>query len=157
MGPRLLLAFALGAAIAAVLGVLMPRLLVRRSQDRLARGLAAEAPAWRLLTRADLIAGRWRRLPGVLGLREGAIEFHGLFGETVTLATSRIRKIRTGRRLASGRLLFRLEALGIESESGEAIELVLTPASAFAWRSHLGAWAARERQADADRVVPGKA
>jgi hypothetical protein len=157
MGPRLLLAFALGALLTAALGVLLPRLFVRRAQDRLAAELQTRNAAWRLLTRAELIAGRWRRIPGVLGLRESAIEFHGLFGETVTLATSRIRKIRTGRRLTSGRLLLRLEALGIESESGEMLEYILTHASAFAWRSHLGAWAARERQADADRVVPGKA
>jgi hypothetical protein len=156
MGPRLLLAFALGAAVMTALGVFVPRLFVRRAQDRLAAEIQRRH-AWRLLTRADLIAGRWRRLPGVLGLREGALEFHGLFGETVSVATSRIQRIRTGRRLSSGRLLFRLEALGIESESGETIEFILTHASAFAWRSHLGAWAARERQADADRVVPGKA
>ncbi|HEY7862658.1 MAG TPA: hypothetical protein VIE39_03310 [Thermoanaerobaculia bacterium] len=157
MGPRLLLAIALAAAVGIVLGALLPRLLVRRAQDRLAAEIQGAGAAWQLLTRADLITGRWRRIPGVLGLRKDVVEFHGLFGESVTLATSGIARIRTGRRLANGRLLFRLEALGFESASGERLELILTHAAAFAWRSHLGAWAARERQADADRVVPGKA
>ena len=39
---------------------------------------------------------------------------------------------------------------------GEQTEFVLTRDSATAWRSHLGLWAVKERQADADRVVPGR-
>lgn len=110
----------------------------------------------RLLTRADLVAGRYRRLPGILGLTRDAISFEGLFGESVPIPTGRISKIETGTRLASGRLLFRLEVLRLTRSSGETIEFVVTPPAASAWRSHLGLWAMAERQADADRVSPGR-
>ena len=144
------------AAAAALLAVLtVPRLFLRRAQDRLAKErLAGGDPM--LLTRADLVAGRHRRVPGVLGLTSVAIRFDGLFGESVVVATSRIQKIETGQRLASGRLLLRLEVLRLTATSGEQTEFVLPLDSAEAWKSHLGLWAARERQADADRFVPGR-
>jgi hypothetical protein len=148
----------LGGLAAAFLALsTIPRLLLRRAQDRLAeRLLAAGAERCKLLTRAELVAGRHRRLPGVLALTEEAIEFSGLFGESVPIATGRIQKIETGSRLSSGRRLFRLEVLRVTRSSGDRQEFVLSPASASAWRSHLGLWAARERQADADRVAPGR-
>ena len=136
--------------------LLVPRVLLRRAQNRLARRLLEADPEFKLLTRAELAVSRYRRLPGVLALTEGAVEFRGLFGESIPIPTSRIAKIETGQRLSNGRRLFRLEVLRLTRASGEKLEFVLSPASAFAWRSHLGLWAVRERQADADRVVPGR-
>ena len=146
-------------ALLAILFLLLsvPRVLLRRSQNRLARRiLEADREECKLLTRAELSVSRYRRLPGVLALTEGAVEFRGLFGESIPIPTSRIAKIETGRRLSNGRRLFRLEVLRLTRASGEKLEFVLSPASAFAWRSHLGLWAVRERQAGADRVVPGR-
>jgi len=134
-----------------------PRLILRRSQDRLARTLlAAEGGGLKLLTRADLVAGAYRRIPGVLGLTEEALRFQGLFGETEILATSRIQKIVTGKRLGNGRRLVRLEVLRVTRTGGSELEFVLAPASAAAWRSHLGLWAVRERTASLDTVAPGR-
>ncbi len=146
-----------GLAVLLLLLLFVPRILLRRSQNRLARRiLEADGEEYKLLTRAELAVSRYRRLPGVLALTEGAVEFRGLFGESIPIPTSRIAKIETGQRLLSGRRLFRLEVLRLTRASGEVLEFVLSPASAFAWRSHLGLWAVRERQADADRVVPGR-
>ncbi len=147
----------LGGLAAAILALLtIPRVLLNRAQDRLAaRLLAGGAERCKLLTRAELVAGRHRRLPGALALTKEAIEFSGLFGETVAIPTGRIQKIETGSVLSSGRRLFRLEVLRLTRTSGAREEFVLSPASASAWRSHLGLWAARERQSDADRVSPG--
>jgi hypothetical protein len=144
------------AAAAALLSVLtVPRILLRRAQDRLAKEkLASGNPM--LLTRADLVAGRHRRVPGILGLTTSAVRFDGLFEESVVIPTSEIQKIETGKRLANGRLLLRLEVLRLTRSGGGQTEFVLTLASAAAWRSHLGLWAVKERQADADRVVPGR-
>lgn len=150
-----LIGFGVGAA--AILLLVLPRLLLGRAQDRLARRLlAADAGRYKLLTRAALVTGAHRRLPGVLGLTEDRVEFHGLFGETVALPTTRIQKIVTGQRLASGRQLQRLEVLRLSPPDGDAIELVLTRASASAWRSHLGLWAVNERKAGMDVVAPGR-
>ena len=152
----------LGSLLAAAAAVsLLPRLAIRRSQDRLAeRTMGAGGEPFRLLTRAELVTGRWRRLPGVLGLAGEAITFDGVFGETHVIAVSRIGKIVTGRKLSSGRVLFRMEVLRISAGQGPETEFVLTPASASAWRSHLGLWAMAERvreaeAGDAERVVPG--
>ncbi len=147
---------AVAAAIAGLLA-LVPRVLIRRSQDRLADArIRREGAAWKLLTRAELVVGRYRRLPGLLGLTEDRVAFEGVFGESAAVATERIRKIVTGRRLANGRLLVRREVLRITGADDRELEFVLTHATAEAWRSHLGLWAARERQADADRVTPGR-
>ena len=140
-----------------VLGLLsfLPRVGIRRAQDRLAeRVLASRKAAPALLTRAELVVGRWRRLPGVLAFADGAVTFEGVFGDI--LVTQRIEKIITGRKLSSERILFRLEALRITRTGGEETEFVLTPESASAWRSHLGLWAMQERVADAEAVSPGK-
>jgi hypothetical protein len=150
---------AAGVGLGAVLLflLLVPRILLQKAQDRLAKeAIAREPEAWKLLTRADLVAGLYRRLPGILGLKEGSLEFAGLYGESVVIPTQRIRKIATGSRLASGRLLFRMEALRITRADDEDVEFVLTRPAATAWRSHLGLWAMAERQADADRVAPGR-
>ncbi|MDQ6891301.1 MAG: hypothetical protein M3167_01290 [Acidobacteriota bacterium] len=143
-----------------VLGLLslLPRVGIRRAQDRLAeRILASRKTAPALLTRAELVVGRWRRLPGVLAFADGAVSFEGVFGDLVVIPTERIQKIVTGRKLSSERLLFRLEALRITRTGGEETEFVLSPESASAWRSHLGLWAMNERVADAEAVTPGKA
>ena len=151
---------ALAAAVAilfVLLLVVAPRVLLRRSQDRLAkRLLAAEGETLKLLTRAELVIGKYRRVPGVLGLSEEAVAFRGLFGETERIPTSRIQKIITGGRLASGRRLFRLEVLRLTQTGGGELELVMSPASAAAWRSHLGLWAVQERTATAGLVTPGR-
>lgn len=150
-------------AAALLLGIALlyavPRLLVRRSQDRLARELMERLERGgrrhRLLTRAELSAGRYRRLPGVLGLTDGALSFDGLFGETIEVPTIRIRKIETGTRLSSGRTLLRREVLRVTPSTGDPFEFVLTVASASAWRSHLGLWAMKERASQGDDVIPG--
>jgi hypothetical protein len=147
-------ALAAAAALAAVLTV--PRVLLRRAQDRLAKERLASGHDPMLLTRADLVVGRHRRVPGVLALTKTAIRFTGLFEESVDIPTSAIQKIETGQRLSNARLLFRLEVLRLTVAGGEQTEFVLTRDSAAAWRSHLGLWAVKERQADADRVEPGK-
>jgi len=145
------------AAVAAAIAALAPRFLIRRAQDRMAKRSTPGAGApWKLLTRADLVVGRYRRLPGLLGLAEDRLAFEGVFGESAVIATDRIQKIVTGRRLANGRLLVRGEVLRIRAAGDRELEFVLAHASAEAWRSHLGLWAARERQADADRVTPGR-
>ncbi|MFY9552531.1 MAG: hypothetical protein WAU32_15400 [Thermoanaerobaculia bacterium] len=146
-----------GVAGAFALGLVLPRLLLRRAQDRLASRLLADATApFDLLTRAELFVGPHRRLPGVLGLGGGALVFESLFGESTTLPTQRIQKIVTGDRLANGRRLFRLEVLRLTRSNGEDLEFILAPASAAAWRSHLGLWAVKERKAATDVVTPGR-
>jgi hypothetical protein len=145
------------AAIVLALLVFVPRALLRRAQDRLASRLLAESGGtFQLLTRAEMVAGLHRRIPGVLGLTESAISFAGLFGETEVLPTSRIQKIATGRMLASGRKLLRLEVVRFTRPGGDELEFVLAPASAGAWRSHLGLWAVAERKSTMDRVTPGR-
>ena len=152
-----LLLWGLTVAVAGVLAlVLVPRYLLKSAQDRLAgAAMAREGESYKLLTRADLVSGRYRRVPGVLGLTTEALQFSGLFGESVLVRTSSIQKITTGSRLASGRDLIGLEVLRVTRSEGGDVEFVVSPASALAWRSHLGLWAIQERQATADRVEPG--
>ncbi len=147
---------ALAAAAALVAVLTVPRIFLRRAQDRFAKEKLASGRDPMLLTRAELVVGRHRRVPGVLALTSATIRFDGLFGESAIIRTSEIQKIETGQRLASGRLLYRLEILRLTAAGGEQTEFVLTHESAAAWRSHLGLWAIKERQADADRVVPGR-
>jgi hypothetical protein len=153
-----LLLWGLIAAIAALVGlVLVPRALLKSAQDRLAQAaILREGETFKLLTRADRVTGRYRRTPGVLGLTPQALLFTGVFGESTAVATPHITKITTGRRLASGRKLVRLEVLRISRSDGRDLEFVLSPLSAFAWRSHLGAWAVEERRADLGLVTPGR-
>jgi hypothetical protein len=153
-----LLLWGLIVAIAALVGlVLVPRALLKSAQGRLAKAaILREGENFKLLTRADLVTGRYRRVPGVLGLTPDALLYTGLFGESVTVPTRRIQKIATGRRLTSGRRLLRLEVLRISRSEASDVEFVLSPLVAFAWRSHLGAWATEERRVELDRVIPGK-
>jgi hypothetical protein len=151
------LAVAAAAAGVFTLVLALPRVLLGRAQDRLAKRLLEEVqPPFQLLTRAELCAGKYRRLPGVLGLTGAGVEFRGVFGEAETVATARIRKIVTGTRLSSGRRLLRREALRLSRANGEDLEFVLTRDSASAWRSHLGLWAIAERKAAMDVVTPGR-
>ena len=150
--------YALAAFAAALaLALILPRVLLTRAQDRLARRVLAEqARPFQLLTRAELFVGPHRRLPGVLGLSENALVFCGLFGESIVMPTARIQKIVTGDRLANGRRLLRLETLRIARSDGDELQFILAPASAAAWRSHLGLWAVQERKSATDVVSPGK-
>jgi hypothetical protein len=148
---------AAGLLALAALAVFLPRLLIRRAQDRLASRLLAESGGgFQLLTRAELVTGEHRRIPGVLGLAENAVSFTGLFGEREVLPTARIQKIATGQKLANGRKLLRLEVLRFSRPGDEELEFVLAPASAGAWRSHLGLWAVAERKSAMDKVSPGR-
>jgi hypothetical protein len=148
---------ALAAAAALVLVGAVPRVLLQRSQDRLARTLLERGgPPYKLLTRAELCAGQYRRVPGLLGLSEGSLEFTGIFGESVVLPTARLQKIVTGDRLSTGRRLLRLETLRLTRANGDELEFVLSRDSAAAWRSHLGLWAVQERRAAMDLVTPGR-
>ena len=146
-----------GAAAVAALILVVPRALLGRAQDRLAKELLKDEHApFQLLTRAELCAGKYRREPGVLGLTEGAVEFRGIFGEAETIATARIQKIVTGSRLSNGRRLLLREALRLARSNGDDLDFVLSRASASAWRSHLGLWAVRERKTAMDLVTPGR-
>lgn len=158
MSPLVLVAAVVAALALGTLVAVVPRALLRRAQDRLAQRLLAETGAsFKLLTRAELGAGgAYRRLPGVLGLTADALVFHGVFGEIETLPTSRLARIVTGTRLASGRQLIGREVLRLTRTGGGELEFVLTRASASAWRSHLGLWAVEERRAAMDVVTPGK-
>jgi hypothetical protein len=151
------LAVVAGLVVLGAAAILAPRALLRRGQDRLASRLLAEsAGRYQLLTRAELVAGRHRRVPGILGLTENAVSFHGLFGENEVVPTERIEKIATGRKLASGRKLLRLEVIRLTRAAGDELEFVMAPASAGAWRSHLGLWAVAQRKAAMDEVTPGR-
>jgi hypothetical protein len=147
-----------GAALVAILVAVVPRVLLGRAQDRLAaRLLVQTGAAYKLLTRAELCAGgAYRRLPGVLGLTDGSLVFHGVFGEIETIPTERIQRIVTGTRLSNGRELIGREALRVTRSGGTELEFALSRASASAWRSHLGLWAVEERRAAMDVVAPGK-
>ena len=152
-----LLAIAGGLVAVGAAAIFGPRVLLRRAQDRLASRLLAEsAGRFQLLTRAELVTGMHRRLPGVLGLTESAVSFRGLFGEHEDLPTARIEKIATGRKLAAGRKLLRLEVIRFTRTAGDELEFVMAPSSAGAWRSHLGLWAVAERKAAMDEVTPGR-
>ena len=156
MNALILAAVLAAISVAAAAGAI--RLALSRAQDRLARRLMNDAGnAFRLLTRAELCTeGKYRRLPGVLGLTEEALVFHGIFDEIEILPTARLQKIVTGTRLSNGRRLFRREVLRASRPAGPDLEWVLTRASASAWRSHLGLWAVEQRRAEMEVVSPGK-
>ncbi|HEU5249549.1 MAG TPA: hypothetical protein VFW15_06130 [Thermoanaerobaculia bacterium] len=149
----------LGAAAILVAFFLVPRLLIGRAQDLLAkRTMASEGRSLKLLTRAELVTGRFQRVPGLLAWRDDVLAFQGIDGHTVAVPPSRIRKIVTADRLASGRLLVKLEILRLTDADGEELEFVVGRRSADAWRQLLGEWSVRERQAAAapDIVTPGR-
>ena len=142
----------IGAAALVAAVFVFPRLLIARAQDRLAREkMTREGKSLKLLTRADLVIGRYERIPGLLVWRDDVLAFQGIEGHTINLPPSRIRKIVTADRLAQGRLLMRLEVLRLTDTDGEELEFVLAKNTADAWRSLLGEWAGRERQAAASQ------
>lgn len=148
----------MGAA-ALLAGVfLLPRVFISRAQDRLAREkMAREGLSLKLLTRAELVIGRYKRIPGLLSWRDDVLAFQGISGHTVNIPPSRIQKIVTADRIAAGRLLFKLEVLRLMDTDGQELEFVVARNTADQWRSLLGAWAGRERQtaAAADVVTAG--
>jgi hypothetical protein len=144
----------LGAAVILAAVFILPRLLIGRAQDRLAHAtMARDGKALKLVTRAELVVGRFRRIPGLLAWRDDVLAFQGIEGHSVTIPPSRIKKIVTADRLGSGRLLMKLEVLRLTDTDGEQIELVVARNSADAWRRLLGEWLVRERQTSAADVV----
>lgn len=148
-----------GAAAIGVALFLLPRLLIGRAQDRMAKTtMYRDGKSLKLLTRAELVAGRFQRIPGLLAWRDDVLSFQGIDGHTVNVPPSRIRKIVTADRLLSGRLFVKLEILRLTDTDGEELEFVVARNSADAWRRLLGEWAGRERLgvAEADLVTPGR-
>jgi hypothetical protein len=143
-----------GAVVIGAVFFLVPRLLIGRAQDLLAkRTMARDGKALKLLTRAELVTGRFERVPGLLAWRDDVLSFQGISGHEVNIPPSRIRKIVTADRLSSGRLLMKLEILRLTDVDGEELEFVVARNSADAWRRLLGEWAVRERQAAAAHDV----
>jgi hypothetical protein len=138
------------------IGAAVPPMLIRRSRDRLAAEvLAREGAAPALLTPADLCVGRFRRIPGVLGLGDGSVFFESRHAARIDLPLSGIRRISSGNRMTTtGRRLLRAEVLTLAG-AGETREFVMPKASVYQWRQHLGAWAARQK-AGIDTVRPGR-
>ena len=135
----------LGALLLAALFT-VPRLLITRAQDRLAqKAMAGSGSAMKLLTRAELVIGRYERIPGLLAWRDDVLSFQGIDGHSVAVPPARIQKIVTADRMGSGRLLMKLEVLRLTDTSGEELEFVVARNSADAWRKLLGDWAVRER------------
>ena len=135
----LILALLLAAA-------LIPPLLIRRSRNRLAAEiLGRDGPKPSLLTPADRCVGRFRRVPGVLGLDGAAVRFESRIEAPTVLRLDRIRRISSGIRMASGRRLIRSEVLTLVDCEGAALEFLMPHASVYQWRRHLGEWAARQK------------
>lgn len=148
------LAWLLLGAAAILAALFVPRLLIGRAQDRLAQAaMKRDGKALKLLTRAELVVGRFRRIPGLLAWRDDVLAFQGIGGHSVTIPPSRIQKIVTADRLGSGRLLVKLEILRLTDTNGEELEFVVARNSAGAWRRLLGEWSVRERQESAADVV----
>ena len=138
----------IGIGAAALLAIVFafPRLLVLRAQDRLAKEtMFREGKSLKLLTRADLVVGRYRRIPGLLSWRDDVLAFQGIEGHAISLPPSQIQKIVTADRLAKGRLLLKLEVLRLTDSAGGELEFVLAKDTANAWRRLLGEWAGQER------------
>lgn len=146
-------------AMALIAGIfLIPRILLSRAQDRMAKEtMGRHGKALKLLTRAELVIGKYRRIPGLLVWRDDVITFQGISGHTASIPPARIQKIVTADRMSSGRLLVKLEVLRLTATDGEELEFVLARDTADAWRRLLGEWAGRERQAAAGELVtPGR-
>jgi len=150
----------LGAAALVAAIFLFPRLLISRAQDRLAREkMAREGHSLKLLTRAELVVGRYKRIPGLLSWRDDVLAFQGISGHAVNIPPSRIQKIITADRIASGRLLFKLEVLRLMDTDGQELEFVVARNTADQWRRLLGEWAGQERLSHAapqEVVTPGR-
>jgi hypothetical protein len=146
----------IGAAILLAAFFVVPRLLIGRAQDRLAKtAMAREGKALKLLTRAELVIGRFERIPGLLAWRDDVLSFQGIQGHTVSVPPSRIQKIVTADRLTSGRLLMKLEVLRLTDTDGEELEFAVARNSADAWRRLLGEWALRQRSASTGAASGG--
>jgi hypothetical protein len=136
---------------------LVPRLLIGKAQDRLAKAtMAREGKALKLLTRAELVTGRFERIPGLLAWRDDVLTFQGIEGHTIQIPPSRIRKIVTADRMARGRLLVKLEVLRLTDTDDEELEFLIARSSAGVWRRLLGEWSVRERREAADVVTKGR-
>lgn len=145
----------LGAVVLLAIVFALPRLLVVRAQDRIAKQtMFRDGKSLKLLTRADLVVGRYRRIPGLLLWRDDILAFQGIEGHEITLPPSHIQKIVTADRLAKGRLLVKLEVLRLTDSAGSELEFVLAKDTANAWRSLLGEWAGRQRTEAAARDSP---
>ena len=134
-----------GTALLALLAI-VPPILIRFGRGRLAQSILARPgapPA--LLTPADRCAGRFRRVPGVLGLTRDAIAFESHLESPAVLPLARVKRVLTANRMASGRRLWRAEILTIVDADDHAHEYLMPRASAYQWRQHLGAWAARQK------------
>jgi len=138
----------LGASAIIAALFLVPRLLIGRAQDQLARTtMARDGKTLKLVTRAELVIGKFQRIPGLLSWRDDVLVFQGIDGHTETIPPSRINKIVTADRMGSGRLLVKLEVLRFTDSEGEELEFVVARNSADAWRKMLGDWAGRQRLA----------
>jgi hypothetical protein len=139
----------LGASAIIAAFFLVPRLLIGRAQDQLARTtMARDGKTLKLVTRAELVIGKFQRIPGLLSWRDDVLVFQGIDGHTETIPPSRINKIVTADRMGSGRLLVKLEVLRFTDSEGEELEFVVARNSADAWRKMLGDWAGRQRLAE---------
>ena len=147
----------IGIGAVALLAIVFafPRLLILRAQDRLAKEtMFREGKSLKLLTRADLVVDRYRRIPGLLSWRDDVLAFQGIEGHEISLPPTRIQKIVTADRLAKGRLLVKLEVLRLTDSAGGELEFVLSKDTADAWRRLLGEWAGRERAGAAAQGAP---
>jgi hypothetical protein len=146
----------IGAVALSAIIFAFPRLLILRAQDRLAKKVMfREGKSLKLLTRADLVVDRYRRIPGLLSWRDDVLAFQGIEGHEISLPPTQIQKIVTADRLAKGRLLVKLEVLRLTDSAGSELEFVLAKDTAKAWRSLLGEWAGRQRTEAAARDSPG--
>jgi hypothetical protein len=130
----------------------VPRRLIRRGQDRLAARILERdgaRSAYRLLTPAGKLIGAYRRVPGVLGMANDRLIFETSFDPPWILPMDRVRKISSGKVLASGRRLFRDEVIALENLEGARFEFQMPRASAYQWRRLLSEWAARQKAAEA--------
>ena len=135
-----------GAAVLLAAVLLFPRLLILRAQDRLAKKtMTREGKGLKLLTRADLVVGRYQRIPGLLSWRDDILAFQGIEGHSISLPPTQIQKIVTADRMAKGRLLVKLEVLRLTDNAGGELEFVLAKDTADAWRRLLGEWAGRQK------------
>ena len=76
----------LGAAAIVAAFFLVPRLLIGRAQDQLARTtMARDGKTLKLVTRAELVIGKFQRIPGLLSWRDDVLVFQGIDGHTETI------------------------------------------------------------------------
>lgn len=148
--------FVVIAALVAA-GAIVPPLLIRRSRDRLAAEIVSRDPKPLLLTPADRCTGRFRRVPGVLGLEGETIFFESRLEPRRDLRLGDVRKVSTGNRMTTtGRRLFRAEVVTLVDAAGTVTEFLMPKPSVYQWRQALGVWAGKQKAAPADIVRPGR-